>query len=131
MPRTVSPFLMFHGVAEQAMTLYAQVFSDARITQLDRFGPGEPGPEGSVKRGALTLGGREWLCFDSPVTHAFTFTPSFSIFVECESEAELDRTFARLSEGGLVRMPLGSYGFSAKFGWTDDRFGVSWQLNLT
>jgi predicted 3-demethylubiquinone-9 3-methyltransferase (glyoxalase superfamily) len=50
--------------------------------------------------------------------------------VECESEAELDEAFNKLSAGGTVLMPLNNYGFSTKFGWLNDRFGVSWQLNL-
>ena len=54
-----------------------------------------------------------------------------SLFVECESEAELDAAFERLSHDGQVFMPLDDYGFSKKFGWLQDRFGVSWQLNLT
>jgi hypothetical protein len=66
----------------------------------------------------------------SPVTHAFGFTPAISLFVECESAEELDGAFARLAEGGQQLMPLGDYGFSARFGWLTDRFGVSWQLNL-
>jgi predicted 3-demethylubiquinone-9 3-methyltransferase (glyoxalase superfamily) len=63
--------------------------------------------------------------------HAFTFTPSTSVFVECESQAELDSVFGRLSEGGSVLMPVGNYGFSTRFGWVQDRFGLSWQLNLS
>jgi predicted 3-demethylubiquinone-9 3-methyltransferase (glyoxalase superfamily) len=70
------------------------------------------------------------MCIDSPAQHAFSFTPSFSLFVECASEEELDRMFAALLEGGQALMPLGNYGFSRKFGWLNDRFGVSWQLNL-
>ena len=54
-----------------------------------------------------------------------------SFFVECESEDELKAAFEMLSEGGRVRMPIDSYGFSKVFGWTDDKFGVSWQLNLS
>jgi predicted 3-demethylubiquinone-9 3-methyltransferase (glyoxalase superfamily) len=53
-----------------------------------------------------------------------------SLFLECDSEAELDRLFAAFSEGGQTLMPLGDYGFSKKFGWCNDRFGVSWQLNF-
>ena len=53
-----------------------------------------------------------------------------SLFVECEDDAELSRVFAVLSEGGQVLMPLDDYGFSTRFGWVADRFGVSWQLNL-
>jgi predicted 3-demethylubiquinone-9 3-methyltransferase (glyoxalase superfamily) len=121
---------MFTGVAEEAMTLYVSLFGDSAITHIERYGPGEMGPEGTVKLARFTLAGREFLCIDSPPVHAFTFTPSMSLFVECESEAELDSVFGHLSECGAVLMPLGNYGFSTKFGWLTDRFGVSWQLNL-
>ena len=70
------------------------------------------------------------LAIDSPVTHAFTFTPSMSLFVDCDSAATLDSAFARLAQGGHVYMPIAVYGFSRRFGWCSDRFGVSWQLNL-
>ena len=53
-----------------------------------------------------------------------------SLFVDCANEAEIDRLFAELSEGGSVLMPLAAYPFSRKFGWLADKFGVSWQLNL-
>ena len=62
--------------------------------------------------------------------HAFTFTPSISFFVECESEAELRKIADALAEGGGVMMPIDNYGFSTLFTWISDRFGVSWQLNL-
>ena len=62
--------------------------------------------------------------------HEFSFTPSFSIWVVTESGDELERLFAALADGGTQLMPLDSYGFSARFGWCNDRFGVSWQLNL-
>jgi predicted 3-demethylubiquinone-9 3-methyltransferase (glyoxalase superfamily) len=76
------------------------------------------------------LNGVEYRALDSAAKHAFTFTASMSLFVECETEAEIDRFYAALVEGGGALMPLGSYGFSRKFGWVNDRFGVSWQLNL-
>ena len=128
MPHRVAPFLMFDGVAEQAMNRYVSLFR-GRITTIERYAHGE-GVEGSFKRAEFTLAGREFICFDSPIKHDFTFTPSLSIWVDCESEAELDVAFAELSTGGQVLMPLGNYGFSAKFGWVNDSFGVSWQLNL-
>ncbi len=70
------------------------------------------------------------MCIDSPAAHDFTFTPAISLFVQCENEAEIGRLYAALADQGTELMPLGSYGFSAKFGWVNDRFGVSWQLNL-
>jgi predicted 3-demethylubiquinone-9 3-methyltransferase (glyoxalase superfamily) len=70
------------------------------------------------------------MCSDSPVKHGFSFTPSSSTFVDFDSAAELERVFGLLSEGGQVLTPLANYGFSERFGWLNDRFGVSWQLNL-
>ena len=81
-------------------------------------------------RAEFTVAGPRLACIDSPAPHNFTFTPSASLFVECADEAELDQAFATLSEGGAVLMPPGDYGFSRKFAWVGDRFGVSWQLNL-
>jgi predicted 3-demethylubiquinone-9 3-methyltransferase (glyoxalase superfamily) len=130
MARAVATLLMFEGAAEKAMNLYISLFRGSEIKRIERYGPGEPGVEGTVKRADFTLGGYDLICIDSAVKHDFTFTPSISIFVDCEDEAELDRAFKELSEDGKVFMPLGNYGFSTKFVWLSDRFGVSWQLNL-
>lgn len=130
MTRAVATHLMFEGAAEKAMKLYVSLFSGSEIRHVERYGPGEQGAEGTIKRADFTLGGHHLICIDSPVKHAFTFTPSMSIFVDCENEAELNEAFKQLSEGGKVMMPLDNYGFSKKFGWVSDRFGVSWQLNL-
>jgi predicted 3-demethylubiquinone-9 3-methyltransferase (glyoxalase superfamily) len=126
----VTTHLMFGGAAEEAMALYVSLFGDSAIKQIERYGPGEMGAEGAVKRASFTLAGREFIAIDSPVKHGFTFTPAISLFVECESEAELEAAFGRLSDRGAVLMPVGNYGFSSKFGWLTDRFGVSWQMNL-
>ncbi|HEX4292950.1 MAG TPA: VOC family protein [Rhizomicrobium sp.] len=125
----IHPFLMFEGRCEEAINLYLSLFPDSAIVDLKRFGPGQQG-EGKVMMARVTLAGQTILCNDSPVKHAFTFTPAASLFVACESEAELDRLAAALSEGGKFLMPVGNYGFSRKFAWLDDRFGVSWQINL-
>ena len=130
MAKSVTPFLMFEGVAEAAANLYVSLFRDSSIQMIERYGPGENGAEGSVKQCHLIVAGLRLRCFDSPIKHAFTFTPSVSLFVDCESEAELDAAFARLSADGTVMMPPANYGFSSKFAWVSDRFGVSWQLNL-
>jgi predicted 3-demethylubiquinone-9 3-methyltransferase (glyoxalase superfamily) len=122
--------LMFEGVAEEAMNFYVSLFPGSEILRVERYGPGEPGAEGTVKVASFTLAGQEVLCIDSPIKHDFTFTPSMSLFVECESEAEIEAVFSRLSADGVVLMPLDNYGFSTRFGWVKDRFGPSWQLNL-
>ncbi len=67
---------------------------------------------------------------DSGRQHPFTFTSAISIFVDCNRERELDEVFTGLSDGGMVLMPLQEYPFSTKFAWLQDRYGVSWQLNL-
>lgn len=130
MARKITPFLMFHGSAEEAMQFYVGLFAGSEVRNIERYGPGQPGAEGSVKRAEFTVAGQDVMCIDSPVKHAFTFTPAMSMFVECETEAELQHAFEALAEGGAVLMPLNDYGFSRKFGWVNDRFGVSWQLNL-
>jgi predicted 3-demethylubiquinone-9 3-methyltransferase (glyoxalase superfamily) len=121
---------MFDGKAEEAMNLYVSLFKDAKVHHIQRFGPGEGGTEGSLMRASFTLNGQQFMCFNSPVKHAFTFTPATSIFVDCDSEAEVDALHAKLSEGAQVLMPLGEYPFSKKFVWLNDRYGVSWQLSL-
>jgi predicted 3-demethylubiquinone-9 3-methyltransferase (glyoxalase superfamily) len=121
---------MFTGAAEEAARFYASLFSGSELRKIERFGPGEAGAEGSVKRCEFALCRHEFICFDSPPVHAFTFTPSTSIYVDCEDNRELGASFAELSAGGEVLMPLDNYGFSQRFGWVKDRFGVSWQLNL-
>jgi predicted 3-demethylubiquinone-9 3-methyltransferase (glyoxalase superfamily) len=130
MTQRASPFLMFEGSAKQAMDIYVSLFADSAIISIDRYGPHESGIEGSIKLATFTICGRTFMCSDSSVKHNFTFTPSFSIFVDLEDEAELDRIFGELAHEGTVFMPLDNYGFSKRFGWLSDRFGVSWQLNL-
>lgn len=128
---TARPFLMFQdGSAQAALDLYFATFPDSSMVRVERYAQGEPGPVGSIKVAVFTLCGREFMCSDSPIKHGFTFTPSSSTFVEFDSVAELERVFRILSDGGQVLMPLGNYGFSQRFGWVNDRFGVSWQLNL-
>ena len=129
MAKSVHTHLMFEGDCEEALTLYVRVFPDSEITDITRFDEGDHA--GKVMIATCTINGTRVTAIDSPIPHDFTFTPSMSFFVECESEDELKAAFDMLSEGGRVRMPIDSYGFSKVFGWTDDKFGVSWQLNLS
>jgi predicted 3-demethylubiquinone-9 3-methyltransferase (glyoxalase superfamily) len=130
MTQKITTFLMFDGKAEEAMNYYMTCFKGAEITGIEYYGPKGPGAEGTVKRATFLLGGQEFMCVDSNTTHPFSFTPAMSLFVNCESEAEIEFLFRKLSAGGHVFMPLDNYGFSPKFGWVADSFGVSWQLNL-
>lgn len=127
----ITTFLMFEGRAEEAMNDYTSIFARSEIRSISRYGAGEPGAEGTVKHATFALDGQEFMCIDSFVKHDFTFTPAISLYVTCETEEEIDRTFASLSEGGAVLMPLAPYPFSKKFGWVADKFGVTWQLSLT
>ncbi len=122
--------LMFEGNAEAAMNLYVGLFPDAEILSVLRFGPGEPGPEGTIKHAAFTLAGQRIQCIDSLAPHAFGFTPAMSLFVQCATNEELEHLYNALVEGGQALMPLGEYPFSTRYGWVNDRFGVSWQLNF-
>ncbi|MFT3765214.1 MAG: VOC family protein [Minicystis sp.] len=130
MSTKVQPFLMFEGKAEEAMRFYVSLIPGSEIVDVVRYAAGGPAPEGSVMKATFSVAGQTVMCSDSFVKHGFTFTPSFSFFVDCESEDEVARLAAALSEGGATLMPLGDYGFSRKFAWVSDRYGVSWQINL-
>ncbi|MGK7378727.1 VOC family protein [Planococcus sp. 1R117A] len=119
----ITTFLMFSGQAEEAMEFYTSLFEDSRVDNIVH------NEDGTVMQATFTLNGQTLMCIDSIVNHEFTFTPAISLYVTCDSEEEIDRVFAQLSEGGGVLMPLDEYPFSKKFGWLVDRFGVSWQLN--
>lgn len=128
----VRPFLMFQGegVADAAIGLYTSLLAGSRVEALERYGPGEQGAEGSVKQAVISLAGQTVICMDSPITHAFDFTPSFSFFVDVASGDEFERLIAGLGESGEFLMAPDDYGFSRRFAWLNDRFGVSWQVNL-
>ncbi|MGW7331193.1 VOC family protein [Streptomyces sp. NPDC054840] len=131
-PQKITPFLMFEGRAEEAMTFYLSLFDDAEVLGISHYGADDAGggEEGKVRHASFSLAGQTLMCIDSSVKHDFGFTPAMSLYVQCDSAAEIERLYAALAEQGTELMPLGSYGFSARFGWVNDRFGVSWQLNL-
>lgn len=130
--KKVMPFLMFQeGKAEEAMNYYTSLIEESEITTINRYGANESGDEGTVMQATFTLKNQEFMCIDSNVRHAFDFTPSFSIYLTCDTETEINELYQTLLEKeGEALMPLGDYGFSKKFGWVNDRYGVSWQLNL-
>lgn len=126
----ITPFLMFQGGrAEEALNFYCETIRDSRIINVEHYRPGEPGKEGSFKLAHASIGGLEVMVFESLVEHAFTFTPSFSLFVTCRSEQEFEAMISALQTGEFL-MPPDNYGFSRRFAWLNDRFGVSWQVDL-
>jgi predicted 3-demethylubiquinone-9 3-methyltransferase (glyoxalase superfamily) len=109
--------LMFQdGRAREAAEWYVSLLPESRI---DRT------VDGAVY---FTLAGRGFIAFDSPVSHQFDFTPSMSIFVTCDDEEQVRRLFGQIAADGAVLMPVDDYPFSSCFGWTTDRYGVSWQI---
>ena len=130
MAASAAPFLMFEGKAEEAMSFYVETLPGGQIHSLVRWTEDGPGKPGSVMHAVFEVAGLKVMCSDSPISHGFTFTPSTSIFVTCEAEDELRRMADALGADGGVLMPLDNYGFSRLFTWVNDRFGVSWQLNL-
>ncbi|SHN84897.1 VOC family protein [Desulfitobacterium chlororespirans] len=127
----ITTFLMFQdGNAEEAMNFYISLFDNSEIVTITRYGANEAGKEGTVMHAVFSLKGQEYMCIDSHVRHEFTFTPAMSLYVTCDTEEEIDKVFEKLSEGGKILMPLGSYPFSERFGWVNDKYGVSWQLSF-
>lgn len=124
--RKVATFLMFNdGRGVEAMNFYVSLFDDA-VVEHDRNAEEADATTTAI---AFTIHGQRFMVYNSPMEHPFTFTPAVSISITCDDEAELDRLFAELVEDGQVLMPPADYGFSRKFAWVADRFGVSWQLN--
>jgi predicted 3-demethylubiquinone-9 3-methyltransferase (glyoxalase superfamily) len=104
------------------MDRYVEVFPGTEVIRLDLT------DEGTVQHGEAVIAGQRLRFFDSPVSHAFTFTPALSLFVNVDSAEELDRITEAL--GADFLMPIGDYGFSKRFAWFNDEFGVSWQISL-
>jgi predicted 3-demethylubiquinone-9 3-methyltransferase (glyoxalase superfamily) len=126
----INTFLMFAGQAEEAMNFYISLFNQSEIISITHYGAKEDGKEGTVSRATFSIKGQVFMCTDSVVQHQFTFTPAMSLYVTCDTEDEIDGVYEKLSQEGTVLMPLGAYPFSEKFSWVEDKYGVSWQLNL-
>jgi predicted 3-demethylubiquinone-9 3-methyltransferase (glyoxalase superfamily) len=116
MVRKITPFLWFDGNAEEAMQFYVSVFEDAEILHVNRYGEAGPGTEGAVMTASFRLAGQEFVALNGGPQHRFTEAISFVI--ECESLAEVDHFWERLTDGGEPQ----------PCGWLKDRFGLSWQV---
>jgi predicted 3-demethylubiquinone-9 3-methyltransferase (glyoxalase superfamily) len=126
------PCLWFDSQAEEAANYYVSLFGNSEFGQIARYGKAASEasdlPEGSVMTVTFKLDGQEFMALNGG-PH-FTFTPGTSFFVHCKTKEELDGFWRKLSDGGSVLMPLDKYPFSERYGWVQDRFGVSWQLIL-
>lgn len=120
-----------NGKAEEAMNFYVELFDNSKVIDIKRWGNNAPNAEEKIMQARFELNGNLFMCSDSPAIHDWDFTPAVAVFIECDSENEIERLNSKLSENGKVMMSIDfDYGFSKKFGFITDQFGVSWQLNL-
>lgn len=124
----ITPFLWFDDQAEEAIDFYVSAFNDARVGDVTRYGPEGPGPEGSVMTATFEIEGQPFTALNGGPQ--YKFTPAISFFLNYGSEQELDGVWQTLAEGGTPLVPLDKYPFSDKFGWIQDKYGLTWQLNL-
>jgi predicted 3-demethylubiquinone-9 3-methyltransferase (glyoxalase superfamily) len=106
----ITPFLWYNGQVEEAVKLYTSVFHDSKVLGTS------PGPGGSLMSATLEIEGQRLMIFNGGPGHALS--PATSLYVNCESQDEVDRLWAKLTEGGS----------ESRCGWLVDRFGLSWQI---
>jgi len=123
-------FLLFDGRAEEAINYYMSVFSNSYILQIAHHEKTAAFALPNIQLATVVLGGQPFMFIDSVVKHDFSFTPAMSIYINCDTEEEINAIYTKLSAGGNIFMPLEAYPFSKRFCWLSDKFGVSWQLNL-
>lgn len=111
------------------MELYLAAFEGSRVIDIDRLAPSNGGQEG-IRRARVEVAGSVIWLMDSPGPHPFSFTPAISLTVAMDDAAALDAAWEGLLDGATVLMPLDAYDFSPRFGWLQDRYGVTWQLIL-
>lgn len=131
MPK-ISTNLWFDSQAEEAAKLYTSLFKHSRIGSRTFYGKAgfeiHGQPEGKLMTVEFELEGQRFIGLNGGPL--FKFTPSISFLIACESKEEVDAFWKPLSAGGTVLMELGEYPFSKKYGWTQDRYGLSWQVML-
>jgi predicted 3-demethylubiquinone-9 3-methyltransferase (glyoxalase superfamily) len=123
----ITPFLWFDGKAEEAANFYTSLFKKSKIVNLKYWAEGSPFPKEQVMNVTFELDGQQFYGFDAGPM--FKFNTSISFFVVCETEEETHTVWQKLTEGGSVMMPLDKYDWSEKYGWVQDRFGISWQIS--
>jgi PhnB protein len=134
----VQPYLFFNGRCEEAIDFYKKALG-AEVLMLMRFNespdpppPGmvPPGSERKIMHSCMRIGETEVMASDGMCTGNSAFQ-GVSLSLEVPNEAEADRLFSALREGGQVQMPIGKTFFSPRFGIVADRFGVSWMIVTT
>ena len=113
----ITPFLWFDNNAEEAMNFYVSIFKDSKIIEVARYGDAGPGPKGTVMTGTFQLEGQQFMALNGG-PH-FKFTEAISLFVNCETQQEVDDLWNKLCAGG---------GAPSQCGWLKDKFGLSWQI---
>ena len=117
-----TPSFMFagkqNGMAEKAIGFYTSVFENSSVSGIMKYGSGESEAEGNVKHAQFSLGKSVFMAIDSGLPHDASFNESISLVVECDTQAEIDYYWQKLTEGGEESM----------CGWLKDQFGVSWQI---
>jgi predicted 3-demethylubiquinone-9 3-methyltransferase (glyoxalase superfamily) len=130
--QTITPFLWFTDQAEEAVNFYVSLFRNSKAGNLTRYEEASAKvsgrPEESVMTIEFQLEGQDFIALNGGPE--FTFSPAVSFFVSCETPEEIDKLWQKLSTGGTVLMELDKYPFSEKYGWLQDRYGVSWQFIL-
>lgn len=112
----ITTFLTFKDQAEEAVNFYVSLFKNSKILSVMRSGEAGPGPNGSVLGVTFQLDGQRFIALNGG-PH-FSFSEGISLFVNCETQPEIDELWEKLSKGG-EKQPCG---------WLKDRFGVSWQI---
>jgi len=119
----ITPHLWFDTQAKEAAELYTKLFENSEVTNVTTL---RDTPSGDCDVVSFTLAGQPFQAISAgPI---FTFTPAISFAVACETKDEVDALWGRLVEGGDVLMPIDSYPFSERYGWLQDRYGLSWQI---
>lgn len=119
----ITPHLWFDKEAKQAAEFYTSIFKNSAIKSAATL---HNTPSGTVDLVAIELAGQEFrLISAGPL---FKFTPAISFVVACDTKEEVDAAWGQLSKGGSTLMELGEYPFSERYGWTQDRYGLSWQV---
>src|SRR5216117_1162789 len=109
----IVPFLWFNDQAEEAMKFYLSIFRNSKVVSVTRYGDVGPGPKGTVMMAIFQLEGQDFYAPNGGPQ--FTFTPALSLYVNCETQEEIDELWRKLSEGGEPN----------QCGWLQDKYGLS------